>query len=171
VADEIPAIADNPKAALESFITELETYYYPWYDRATTHNYWAWVVAQAVSVLSGFVAALLAALASEELLRYWNVTRALLIALPLIGALASSFLVQSRIAEMEALREKGRETIQRLANEARANFAAASSPEQYTTIHRTLVSEVSILEQEQSRGFQRIIPKALAFRSSAPRTR
>ena len=59
-----------------------------------------------------------------------------------------------------------------LANVARVDFAAVSSPEQYTEIHRMLVSEVSTLEQEQSRGFQRIVPKALAFRShAAPRTR
>jgi len=80
--------------------------------------------------------------------------------------------MQPRIAELEALRERGRETVQRLANVARVDFAAASSPEQYTEIHRMLVSEVSTLEQEQSRGFQRIVPKALAFRShAAPRTR
>lgn len=90
--------------------------------------------------------------------------------LPLVGSLASTFLVQSRIADLEALREKGRETIQRLANEARVNFAAALLPEEYTEIHRALVSEVGGLEQEQSRGFQRIVPKALAFRSQgAPR--
>lgn len=165
MANEIPDIADNPKVALASFITELETYYYPWYDAATTRNYYTWFVAQALSLLSAFGAAMFAALLSDEQFKSWGAGRIALIVLPLIGALASTFLVQSRIADMEALREKGRETIQQLANEARVNFAAASSAEQYTAIHRTLVAEVSNLEREQSRGFQRIIPQALTFKS------
>jgi hypothetical protein len=47
----------------------------------------------------------------------------------------------------------------------RVNFATASLPAEYTDIHPALVAAVATLEQEQSRGFQRIIPKALAFRS------
>jgi hypothetical protein len=39
MANEIPEIAENPKAALAAFITELETFYYSWYDSATTRNY------------------------------------------------------------------------------------------------------------------------------------
>jgi hypothetical protein len=172
MADDIPEIRDNPKAALESFIRELEVFYYPWYDRATNRNYRTWSVAQAFSLASGFATAVLAALLYEDQFRSWRAGHIILVLLPLLGSLASTFLVQSRIAELEALRERGRETVQRLANEARVNFAAASSPEQYTEIHRKLVSEVSALEQEQSRGFQRIVPKALAFRShGAPRTR
>jgi hypothetical protein len=129
-------------------------------------------VAQGLSLVSGFATAVLAALLREDQFRSWGTGHITLVVLPLLGSLASTFLVQSRIAELEALREKGRETIQRLANEARVNFAAASSPEQYTEIHRRLVAEVSTLEQEQSRGFQRIIPKPLAFGShGAPRTR
>jgi hypothetical protein len=170
VADDIPEIADNPKAALESFIRELETFYYPRYDRAATRNYYTWFVAQALSLVSGFATAVLAALLREDQFRSWSIGHIILVLLPLLGSLASTFLVQSRIADLEALREKGRETVERLANEARVNFAAASSPEEYTEIHRTLVSEVGILEQEQSRGFQRFVPKALAFGShGAPR--
>jgi hypothetical protein len=172
MADNIPAIADSPKRALESFIVELESYYYPWYDSAATRNYYTWFVAQALSLLSGFATAVLAALLREEQFRTWSVGHIALVVLPVVGSLASTFLVQSRIADMEALREKGRETVQRLANEARVNYAAASTPEQCTELHRSLVLEVSALEKEQSRGFQRIIPRALALRShGAPRTR
>lgn len=172
MAKDIPQIEDNPKAALESFIRELETFYYPWYDDATTRNYYTWFVAQGLSLVSGFATAVLAALIRQDQLRSWGTVRVTLVVLPLLGSLASTFLMQSRIAELEALRERGRETVQRLANVARVDFAAVSSPEQYTEIHRMLVSEVSTLEQEQSRGFQRIVPKALAFRShAAPRTR
>ena len=165
MADDIPTIEDNPQAALESFIRELETYYYDWYDKATTRDYMLWSVAQAVSLLAGFATALVAAVLRQEQFGSWSVGRTAFIVLPLLGSLASTFLVQSRIVELESLREKGRETIQRLANKARANFAAASSPKEYTELHRALVAELSALEQEQSRGFQRIVPKVLSFHS------
>ena len=172
MADDIPEIEDNPKEALRSFIRELETFYYPWYDRATTRNYYAMFAAQSLSLLSGFATAILAVLLGVEQFKSWGIGHILLVLLPLLGSLASTFLVQSRIAELEALRERGRETVQRLANQGRVDFAGASSPEQYTQIHNALVDEVSSLEQEQSRAFQRIIPKALAFRShGAPRTK
>jgi hypothetical protein len=54
VADDIPEIADTPKAALELFIRELETFYYTWHEKAATRNYHTWFVAQAVSLISGF---------------------------------------------------------------------------------------------------------------------
>ena len=169
---DIPQKADTPKAALASFIEELETFYYSWYDGATTRNYYAWFIAQAVALLAGFSTALIAALLGTEQLRSWSFGRVLLIVLPILGSLASTYLVQSRIAELEALRESGRETVQRLANEARVDFAAASSTEDYSAIHRALVEKVGELEREQSRAFQRIVPKQLSFKShGAPQRR
>jgi len=163
MAQEIPEVEDNPKAALLSFITELETFYLPWYERASSRSYQAWFWAQAVSLVSGFATAILAALLRPEQGQYWRVLHGFIIVLPLLGSLASAFLVQTRIIEIEALREQGRETIQRLANEARIDFAAARESAQYTEIHRALAAQVSALEQEQARGFLRIIPKALSF--------
>lgn len=116
-------------------------------------------------LVSGFATAILAALLRQENFKTWGAAHIAIVVLPLISSLASTFLVQSRIAELEALRERGRETVQRLASEARVNFAAAASPEQLTKIHLALVSAISTLEQEQSRGFQRIVPGELRFRS------
>lgn len=170
MSDDDLEIADTPKAALASFITELETYYYPWYDSATSRNYYTWFVAQALSLVSGFGTAVIAALLHDDQFKSWGAGHIALVVLPLVGSLASTFLVQSRVAEMEALREAGRETIQRLANHARADFAAAASPEDYTKLHRSLAAEVSTLERDQSRAFQRIIPKPLTFGAQgAPR--
>ncbi len=72
MADDIPEIEDNPKEALRSFIRELETFYYPWYDRATTRNYYAWFAAQALSLLSGFATAILAVLLGVEQFKSWG---------------------------------------------------------------------------------------------------
>jgi len=168
MADEIPKIEETPKAALASFIAELEEYYYPWYDSETNRLYYFWTGAQWLALISGFASALLAACLKGEQISDWGYGRIALIVLPLLGSLASTFIVQSRVGELEALRESGRETIQRLANQARVDFAAATSPEQFTEVHRDLVTAVSALEKEQSRGFQRIVPKMMAFSSQKP---
>ena len=98
--DDIPEIVDNPKAALESFIRELETYYYPWYDGTSTRNYYVWFVAQAMSLLAGFATALIAALLGTEQFKSWSTGRILLVVLPVLGSLASTYLLQSRIGEL-----------------------------------------------------------------------
>ena len=164
MAHDIAQIDGNPKAALESYILNLERHYYPWYSKATTRDYYAWFVAQAVLLVSGFATAILAALLRKDNFETWSGVRIAIVLLPLVSSLASTFLVQSRIAELEALREKGRETVQRLISEARVDFAAAASHDRFTEIHRELVAEISTLELEQSRGFQRIVPSELRFR-------
>ena len=63
---QAPEIADDPKAALRSFIEELETSYYSWYDSATNVAYYGWFVAQALALLSGFATAVLAAMLSKD---------------------------------------------------------------------------------------------------------
>ena len=165
MADENPEIEDNPKAALASFITELETFYYSWYDTETDRAYYLWIVFQWIALLSGFGTALLAALLKEDQLVHWGVGRIALIVMPILGSLASTYIVQSRIADVEALREAGRETVQRLANQARVDFAAATTPEKFTEIHQGLVVAISALEKEQSRGFHRIAPKVITTHS------
>ena len=162
MADQIPRLEDTPKEALASFIGELDTRYYDWYDTETDLAYYLWRGAQWVAWLSGIAAAFIAALLRDQQFIDWGFGRIALIALPLIGSLASTFIVQSRIADLESLRETGREAVQRLANQARVEYAAATSPEQYTEIHRELVAEVSALEKEQNRVFHRLAPTAPA---------
>jgi hypothetical protein len=102
---DIPEIVDNPKEACESFIRELETYYYSWYDGTSTRNYYVWFAAQAMSLLAGFATALIAALLGTEQFKAWSSGRILLVVLPVLGSLASTYLLQSRIGELAALRE------------------------------------------------------------------
>jgi hypothetical protein len=162
MTDPIPPIADEPKEALRLYIEELETYYYSWYDGAATRNYYFWSAAQALALLSGFATALLAALMKEESFKTWTPGRVLLVVLPVVGSLASTFLIQSRIRDLMGLRERGRESIQRLTSEARVSFAAVTSSEQYSEIHRNLVAEVGALEREQSRSFFTIAPERVS---------
>jgi hypothetical protein len=102
MASNIPEIAGNPKAAFESFIHELETHFYPWYDHAATRDYYAWFVAQALSLVSGFGTAVLAALLREEQFKSWSPGHVPLVVLPLLGSLASTFCTPSSVRATES---------------------------------------------------------------------
>jgi len=153
--DKIP---DNPKAACENYINELETLYYPWYDTAARWHYFMWCVLQAVATLSGFAAAILAALIKKEQFEDLDWGRISLIILPFVGSLASALLVQLRFRAFLGLRERGRQAFQNLIEQGMAKFAAASSPGTYAQIHTWLVEQAAAIEREQSRGFFEIAP-------------
>src|ERR1041385_1782019 len=136
--EEKQNISSDPCQAFLLYIAELESDYYPWYDYATSWNYRWWFLAQAVSLLSGFAAALLAAVLNDQQLTHWSQGRTLLVIIPILGSLASTYLVQSRIADLEALREKGRQGIQRLISEAKVDYAACKTPEECSALHKAL---------------------------------
>jgi hypothetical protein len=152
------AIESDPKAALASYIQELEDTYYPWYDGATNSNYRIWSIAQGTAIVAGLLTAAVAALTNEDAFRSFGWIRILLVTLPLLGAFASSFLVQTRVRDLFTLREQGRQTVQAIASQARAEFAAATSPERYSTIHRDLVAKITLLEKDQNVGFFSVVP-------------
>lgn len=155
------ALPENPKLALEAYIQELETDYYPWYETAAQRNYYLWTTARIMVVLSGFGTAVLAALLRDADFKDYGWGRILLIVLPFLGSLASTFMVQTRIRDLMALRERGRESLQHLITTARSQFAAASNPDDYKQLHESLAQQVSVLEQEQSRNFLSIVPERL----------
>lgn len=155
--DAIP-IQKDPKSALSSYIEELDEYYYPWYESAAEKNYWMWAIAQGTAVITGLATAVLAAFMQEDLFKDFNVFRICLISLPVVGTLASTFLIQTRVRDLLALRERGRQSIQTLISSARAEYAAASTLERFTQIHRDLIQRVGLIEKEQTVGFFTIIP-------------
>jgi hypothetical protein len=163
--DKIP---DNPKAACENYIKELETLYYPWYAAVASRHYYFWCILQAVATLAGFAAAILAALVKKEQFEDFGWGRISLIVLPFVGSLASTFLVQLRIRSLLGLRERGRQAFQHLIEQGMARFAAASSPADYTQIHTWLVEQAAAIEREQSRGFFQIAPIPAEKREITP---
>src|SRR5262245_52911716 len=106
---ELPSIPDDPKAALSDYITELKNEYCKWYDMASDRNYKMWALAQGCTVLAGVASSLLAALMNEQQFRDYGWLRIALIVTPLVGTLASTFLIQTRVRDLLALREFGRE--------------------------------------------------------------
>jgi hypothetical protein len=57
------------------------------------------------------------------------------------------------------LRARGREKIQGLITRAQTEFAAATTPERFTEIHRDIAVFVSRIEKEQTVGFFAVVPE------------
>jgi len=146
----------RPQAALEEFLTELHSVYENWYDRQTRKAYRRYMVLQAVALLSGFLSAVIAAVADAQTFVPWGKT--LLIVLPLLGSLAGTILLQSRTYDTWQLREEGRFQFQGLVGSGRLRAAAATSDEEFSKIHEELHRRAQEIEEKQSLSFFGLYP-------------
>ena len=160
--DSSAALAATPQQALADYIAELESDYLPWYERAAARNFWSWFIAQGIAFLAGVATSILAAVMNDDAFKGYTWGRLVLIVLPALGSIASTFFVQMRVAEFEDLREQGRAAIQRLIAIGKQRYAGATSPETYSEVHGWLIDEVSKLEAEQNRRFQILAPRPRA---------
>jgi hypothetical protein len=149
------SIPDNPKAACEKYINELDEEYYSWYSREAACHIKKWNIITRVATLSGFVAALFAAIFQYEQLNRFVWAQIALIILPMLASLASTYLVQMRISELIPVWERGRRDIQNLIAQGGAKFAAASTSAEYTAIHLWLVEQAHGIELEAADEFVR----------------
>lgn len=147
------AVADSPKEALAQFITKLHQDYYPWYDRSVRRHYLLWLPLQIVTVASGFAAALVAALMTDEAFQNFGIGRVLLVVLPALSSAASLLIAQIRLQDRYRLREKGRLAIQDLNIEADRRFAAATRDEEYSQIHMELQKKLREIERYQGQEY------------------
>ena len=143
----------TPREALEAYIIHLEKSYYKWYERSVFRNYYFWLTTQLVSLVAGFGTALFAALINKDELGSFQMGRIVLIVLPVIGSLASTVLIQSRVHERWKLREEGRIQFQSLVTDGRRMYASAKSDEEWSSIHLELQNKTEEIEKAQSLGF------------------
>ncbi len=153
-------IPDNPKAALEAFLMEIYNDYYIWYAGSVNWLRRWWRLAAYVQIISGFAAALLAAVATEDWFRGYGLLRVLLIVLPALTAAATVAVAQSHLYERYQLREEGRRAMQHLWNVGRQRFARAKTAEEYASIHQELASQVDEVEKQQGDNFFNVIKKS-----------
>lgn len=142
-------LAENPKEAFGRYIIELETEYYDWYTTASNRNKYMFVALQCLAIVSGAATAIVAAIVSDTNRKEW---RLVLVLLPLLGTFATALLAQTRLRDVLALRERGREQLQKLISNAKVEYAA-SSPDtdvHFTRVHKTLVEEISRIERQQA---------------------
>jgi hypothetical protein len=150
-------IQDEPKKALQEYFTYLETEY-QWYERAAKLHNIVWIVFQGILIISSILTALIAALAHEETFKSYDWLRMLLVVLPLLGVFATTILSQIGTRDLLKLREKGRQDIRTIIDHGQTEFAAATTTERYTTIHRDLVAKMDMLDNEQTDGFFSLAP-------------
>ena len=152
----IQQLKKNPKEALEDYINCLHNDYYLWYERATHKNKKFWGFGQWLIILSGIVTTVLAAIQTsdfEVVKNHIYVIRGLLIFVPIVGTVATSFLLKSKVFELYSLRERGRERIQYLIDEGKRLYAVSNTDEEYSKNHNWLIEEVSKVEKDQASDF------------------
>ncbi|RKG89831.1 hypothetical protein D7W82_05985 [Corallococcus sp. CA049B] len=140
-------LAETPKEAFGNYIRELEDSYLRWYARASYCNKILFVVLQGTAIVAGLGTAVIAGKASDL-----EDSRFVLVLLPLLAAFATGLLEQTRVRQVLALRENGREQVQRLISDAKAAYAAAprDADQNFTQLHMKLVDEISRIERQQA---------------------
>jgi hypothetical protein len=166
-------VAANPKEAFELYLEKLQKEYYPWYDKASDRLKLWWGVGRGIAIMASVAASTLAATLDTNLIMDNSSLRVPLVLLPIIGTIASSILLETRVRDLLSLRSDGLEAMQNLIEEAKARFAAAqSNTQQLSEIHLGLIANVSKVEREQAMGFRAIIPvqsAAVAETTIAPK--
>jgi hypothetical protein len=158
MANETKGLPDDPRTAFETFIMQLEREYQPWYDRASNRNKILLVIGQGTAVLAGAATALIAGIVRQD--QFLDL-KWLLVLLPLLGAFATALLAQTRVRDILALRESGRQELQALISMARADYAeavGAGNRETLTGLHKRLVDDVGKIEKQQASNVLSIIP-------------
>ena len=153
----MPSIHDNPKDAAQAYIVHLETAYYKWYENDVKSNYRFWLCCHVLALVAGFGTSVLAALLKQKLLSGESVAWVVVI-VPFVGSVASTVMVQSRVYDRWRLREAGRIGFQTLVTEGRRRFAAATTPAEFSELHKDLSDETAKIEKEQSKSFFAITP-------------
>lgn len=146
-------LRSTPKDALADFINALEQSFLRWYERSLARYRFGWTVLQTVSLTSGFVTAVLAALMTEEAFKGLNWGRLALVILPATGAAVSQIAVQAKLYDLFQMRERGRASVQELSLEGRRRFAEANNEQEYAAIHKELETRLNQIEAEQGQGF------------------
>jgi len=149
----VPRLPDTPKAALESFLNDLHTTYYVWYDRSVRRHYNTWLPLQFLTLGSGFASSIIAALLTDDAFKGLSAGRIALVVLPAIASAAATIAAQSRLYDRYQLRERGRAGVQALINDGRMRFGGAKTDAEYGVIHKKLKDSLDLIEKTQGEGF------------------
>jgi hypothetical protein len=141
----------DARNALNAYVEELHCDYERWYDKSACSAYRWYVGMQSVSILSAFITSIIAAFVDQNM--FDRGAKIALIAVPLIGGLAGTVMIQTKLYDMWRLRENGRILFQGLVSEGRLRMAAAQTEEEYSSIHADLQKRAQDAETQQSATF------------------
>jgi hypothetical protein len=133
---------------LRELITHLREKEVPFYRRHANANYFGWHALVALSIVLSASVSLIAALTPAEQLKE-PVVRALLIALPIIGATVTAFMRSFSFHEREKNREIGLIEAERLLRRAEGMFASATNEQEYGRVYQEVIDKLAALCHDQ----------------------
>jgi hypothetical protein len=152
---------------LNKFVAQIHCEYEVWYAKSVRVTYRWWWLLQAISLLSGFGFAVIAALVAADVFqdpRYKTLTVIALIVLPALSSLAASTILQFRVYDIWRLRESGRIAFQNLAIEGRRRARAAKTEEECAAIFEDIQEKAHEIESSQSENFFAFTKKGFVSR-------
>lgn len=133
---------------LDELIGDLESKEVKYYRRDSSANYVAWHLLTALSILLGAASSLVAGIVPLENLKDpWP--HGLLVALPIVGAVAATFLRAFSFKERERNRELGLIEAERQLRLAKSKRAAATTEAEFKDAYLQVVEDLAKLSRDQ----------------------
>lgn len=139
------------KSEFERFVKYIEKSFKPWYTKSVSRNLRIWYTCQALSILCGFLTAIIAAFVDKEF--FENAGKILLIVIPSIGSFAATIILQFRIFDLWQMRENGRVEVEKMISLGYQLLACNMTDLEYSKLHKQYIDQLYNLEKEQGTQF------------------
>jgi hypothetical protein len=133
--------AASPKEALAAYLTEVGNSDTKLYKGGTQFNFFTWRALQVLALVVALGGSLASALLGSEKLKGDFTLWVLSIVLPLVSGALTASISQTKVAELHLNRRRNFAKLRYLLDDGWAQFYAASTDAEYTSIHRTIAIE------------------------------
>ena len=138
---QLVAAAATPKEALAAYLTQLNQDDAAIYQGGTNFNFFTWRALQIISLavaLAGSVAsALLGNVEFKGNVTLWVLS----VVLPLVSGAFTAAISQTKVAELHLNRRRNFAKVRFLVDDGWAQFHAAKTDSEFTSIHRSVATE------------------------------
>lgn len=134
--------ATTPKEALAAYLTEMAQKDAPMYEGGTKFNFFAWRALQVLALVVALGGSVASALLGSDKLKGDFSLWVLSIVLPLVSGAFTAAISQTKVAELHINRRRNFAKVRFLADDGWAQFHAASTDPEFTSIHRATATEI-----------------------------
>lgn len=144
---QMVATATTPKEALAAYLTQLNEDDAPTYEGGTKFNFFTWralqVLALAVALLGSVASALLGNDGFKGIRELWILS----VVLPLVSGAFTAAISQTKVAELHLNRRRNFARVRFVIDDSWAQFHAAKTDAEFTSIHRSAAAEIEKVRQ------------------------
>jgi len=140
--------------------------YEVWYAKASRLTYRWYMAMQCAAILCGFFASVIVARTPHD--EFHGLRKIVIVALPMLGGLAASAIVQFKLYDIWWLRGDGRVEFQRLITQERVLVAALKDDEEATAIHKALQEQAQEIEIQQIATFVGLLSRSYTVQYNEP---